>query len=279
MSKCDLCGQDAGFLRKRHKECDNRYREGTLKITSLARDAALAQLALDSLRLQSREIAEAAYIQDAQLSLLFVKGFEQAVDAVLEDSNLSREEEDHLQSYCDEMGLTEEEIDQTGAYTRLVKGAVIRDVLEGDLHERVKFSGNLPFNFQKNEKLVWFFQQVNYSELRTTTKYQGSYQGVSIRVAKGVYYRTGGFRGNPIPVTKTVPVDIGLLGITNKHVYFSGSVKSFRIAYPKIVTITPYSDGIELQRDASTAKPQIFITGDGWFTYNLLMNLSQLSGG
>jgi hypothetical protein len=275
MSKCDLCGQDAGFLRKRHKECDARYKEGTLKISVLAQEAALAKLPLDSLRSQTTEIAKTSYIQDTQLSSLYVTGFEQAVDAVLEDSNLSEEEEDHLQTFREEMGLSQDEVDRAGAYTRLVKGAVIRDVLEGDLHERVKLGGDIPFNFQKNEKLVWLFQQVNYSELRTTTKYQGSYQGVSLRVAKGVYYRTGGFRGNPVPVTKTVPVDIGLLGITNKHIYFAGSIKSFRVAYLKIVTFTPYSDGIAIQRDASSAKPQIFITGDGWFTYNLVSNLAQ----
>jgi hypothetical protein len=275
MSKCDLCGQDAGFLRKRHKECDARYKGGTLKISALAQEAALAKLSLDSLRLQTYEIAKASFIPDTQLSSLYVIGFEQAVDAVLEDSNLSKEEEDHLQTFREEMGLTQDEIDRRGAYTRLVKGAVIRDVLEGDLHERVKLSGDIPFNFQKNEKLVWLFQQVNYSELRTTTKYQGSYQGVSLRIAKGVYYRTGGFQGNPIPVTQTVPVDTGVLGITNKHIYFAGPTKSFRVAYPKIVTFTPYSDGIAIQRDASSAKPQIFITGDGWFTYNLVTNLAR----
>jgi hypothetical protein len=30
-------------------------------------------------------------------------------------------------------------------------------------------------------------------------------------------------------------------------------------------------------RDAATARPQTFVTGDGWFTYNLLMNLSEMA--
>ena len=36
---------------------------------------------------------------------------------------------------------------------------------------------------------------------------------------------------------------------------------------------------MELQddhRDAQTAKPQAFRTGDGWFAYNLAVNLSQM---
>ena len=29
-------------------------------------------------------------------------------------------------------------------------------------------------------------------------------------------------------------------------------------------------------RDAQTAKPQMFRTGDGWFAYNLAVNLAQM---
>jgi hypothetical protein len=74
-------------------------------------------------------------------------------------------------------------------------------------------------------------------------------------------------------------VDNGVLGITNKHIYFAGPMKSFRIAYNKIVSVAPFSDGIGVVRDAATAKPQIFVTGDGWFTYNLATNLAQLFQG
>jgi len=52
--------------------------------------------------------------------------------------------------------------------------------------------------------------------------------------------------------------------------------KSVRLPYAKIVSFEPFSDGIGVMRDAATAKPQIFVTGDGWFTYNLVTNLSQI---
>jgi hypothetical protein len=40
-------------------------------------------------------------------------------------------------------------------------------------------------------------------------------------------------------------------------------------AQQKIEMIQPFQDGVGIQRDAQTAPPQLFITGDGWFTYNL----------
>ena len=36
------------------------------------------------------------------------------------------------------------------------------------------------------------------------------------------------------------------------------------------------TDGVGIRRDAATAKPQFFITGDGWFTYNLLVNVGNV---
>jgi hypothetical protein len=87
----------------------------------------------------------------------------------------------------------------------------------------------------------------------------------------------GSFRGHPVETTERVHVDTGILAVTTKHIYFHGSTKSFRVRFDKIVSFTPYSNGIGIQRDASTAKPQVFVTGDGWFTYNLLVNIANIT--
>ena len=72
-----------------------------------------------------------------------------------------------------------------------------------------------------------------------------------------------------------VGVDSGILAVTDKHIHFHGPLKSFRIPYGKIISFEPYEDGIGLQRDGSTAKPQILVTGDGWFSYNMIRNLAE----
>ena len=46
-------------------------------------------------------------------------------------------------------------------------------------------------------------------------------------------------------------------------------MKSLRLKHEKIISHTPYADGIGVCRDGVSAKPQVFVTGDGWFTYNL----------
>lgn len=67
-----------------------------------------------------------------------------------------------------------------------------------------------------------------------------------------------------------------MIAITNKHIYFGGYTKNFRVNFNKIVAFTPYSDGFGIQRDAQTAKPQTFVTGDSRFIYNLISNISNL---
>ena len=112
-----------------------------------------------------------------------------------------------------------------------------------------------------------------------TREYVGGSQGVSVRVAKGVYFRMGGFRGHSIEMCDIEQVDIGMLGVTTQHLYFAGLRQSFRIPYAKVVTFTPFTDAIGVCRDGVRAKPQYFVTGEGWFIYNLVKNLAQRCSG
>ena len=128
----------------------------------------------------------------------------------------------------------------------------------------------------KSEKLVWVIRETDYLEVVTRRQRRGGSQGVSIRVAKGLYYRPGTFRNRSVEWEETVHQDTGLLGLTAKHLYFSGGRKRFSVRYDRIVDFEPFSDGFGIMRDAQTAKPQSFRTGDDWFAYNLGVNLAQM---
>lgn len=276
MGKCIHCGKPAGLFRSVHKECQAKHESGKAEITSLVKTAAHNTSAISSLKTAAEKIAEKYLIRTSDIPAMVIEGYERAVDGVFEDGVVTVEEESNLDEIQKHFGFGQKDLDKNGAFTKLVKGTVLREILSGKIPDKLNINGNLPFNLQKDEKLVWIFQNVQYYEQKTSHHYEGGSQGVSIRVAKGLYFRTGGFRAYPVETTETVHVDTGTLAATSKHLYFAGTDKSFRIPYNKIVSYKPYSDGIQIQRDATTAKPQSFITGDGWFTYNLVMNLSQL---
>lgn len=245
-------------------------------MTNLATEAALGKVALDGLDTQMINISKSHYVPNEKVHLALSNGWEKAVDHYLEDGILSAEEESQLTSFSDRFSLKQDDLDNKGMYTRFVRAGVLRDLTEGKVPQRIRVSGQLPFNLQKAETLIWVFPDVAYYEDKKRRHFVGGTHGVSIRIAKGVYYRVGAFRGQPVETTERVHMGTGVLGVTNKHLYFAGGQKSIRIKYDKIVSYIPFDDGIGIHRDASTAKPQVFVTGDGWFTYNLVMNAQNI---
>jgi len=276
MGNCKYCGQPAGLLRYQHKECADKHRQGWQKMINLAQQAAQGQGDINSLHSRISSIAAYSFVPAEQVNQAIITGWEQAAAHFIEDGNLSLEEEHQLTQFAAHFNLSQNELDQRGIYTQFVKGAVLREVMEGKIPERVKTDGQLPFNFQKSESLIWVFDGVDYYEDKTRRQYVGGSSGVSIRVAKGVYFRTGGFKGHPVETTERVHMGTGIMAVTNKHIYFTSPQKTFRVRLDKIVSFMPFSDGVGIQRDAATAKPQFFITGDGWFTYNLVMNVGNV---
>ena len=206
---------------------------------------------------------------------LLAQAWEAAVEGSLEDGVLTLDEENALIRYLRRFDLSQTLVDANGAYTNMIKSAVIREAAEGLIPERLNLETRPPFNLMKSEQLVWVIDGVGYYEVKTRRERRGTSHGVSIRVAKGLYYSPRTFRSRAVEWEETVHEDTGLLGVTSKHVYFHGTRKRFRIRYDRIVSFDPYEDGIGVMRDAQTAKPQTFRTGDGWFIYNLVTNLAQ----
>ncbi len=275
MGSCKYCGAGAGLLRKFHAECQQKYDAGWKLMTSAAAEAARSGDGLEALETSVMKIAESSYIPMSRTKEALAQGWEGALNSFLEDNVLSEEEEKRLMAFAEKFALSQEQLNTNSAYTRAAMAGVLRDVLHGKVPSRVKVDGELPFNLQKPESLVWFFKDVPYYEEKTRRSFVGSSEGISVRVMKGVYYRMGGFKGHPVETSQMEHADTGALGVTTKHLYFAGARKSFRIPYTKIVTFTPYSDGVGVCRDAATARPQVFVSGEGWFIYNLVKNLAQ----
>ncbi len=276
MGNCIYCNESAGFLRRKHKDCYRKNQEGVCQVTSLIDKYILSDDQLSSLEQEISSISPSHYLASQQIKNILSSVWENTVDKVLDDGVLTKEEEEKLVRFKEHFNLTQDELNKREGIIRLTKAAVLRDILEGKIPKRVIISDQNPFNLQKNETLIWVFSRTEYLEDRVVKQYAGRSTGVSIRIAKGIYYRTNEFKGYPVIHTEKRSIDIGSLGITNKHIYFVGSSKIFRVNLQKIVSFTPYDDGVGIQKDNATAKPQTFITGDGWFTYNLLCNLPQL---
>ena len=259
-----------------------RRRDAETRISVLAKEGLQAASALEragprtlaAIEADMDSAAKDGNITAPEFRALIVANLETQVDRALDDGLLSADEERALVRVAQHFAIETEELDRNGAHTRLVEAAVLRDLSEGIVPRRVEYDDlDLPFRFQKSETLIWLFRDVDYHTVRTRREFQGRSAGVSVRVARGVYFRTGGFKGRPVEYEESIHVDTGLFGVTTKHLYFAGGRKSFRVRHDRIVSIEPYSDGVGIQRDTARAKPETFKLGDGWFAYNLLKNI------
>ena len=79
-------------------------------------------------------------------------------------------------------------------------------------------------------------------------QFQGGSSGVSFRIAKGVRYHVGGFRGQSVVVgTELTVQDTGALSVTSNRVVFLGQQKTMEFLYAKLVGLEVFDDGIRLQ--------------------------------
>lgn len=277
MGICKFCGLKAGLFSSVHKQCEQNYKEGKNSILSKTSEAITSQTDFSELNSEIAIIEKTNHISKAETNELFTTAFDKAVESFLEDGIISKDEEEKIIKFKDHFNLDQDILDKNGSLQKIAKSLILRDVFEGNTPKnRMNIEGTLPFLFQKDEVLIWLFQGAEYYELRNRTTYQGGSQGVSVKIMKGVYYRTSSFKGNPVITQQITPIGIGMLALTNKNIYFAATAKTIKIPYNKLISITPYSDGISLQKDGASAKPQIFKNIDSWFAYNLISNINNL---
>jgi hypothetical protein len=94
-------------------------------------------------------------------------------------------------------------------------------------------------------------------------EFRGQSAGVSFRIAKGVYYRTGGMRGQSVVVcTELVPEDFGVLAVTSQRVVYMGDRKTLEVPYAKLMNLDVFTDGIRLHA-SNRQKAPLFSVENG----------------
>lgn len=274
MARCKWCGENAGIFSKVHPECQHRHDEGEKHLWGLALEAVTRPADSAALAADIGRVATSSFISEERKKGLLIAAWEKGAEACLEDGILSQDEENRLGSFAAAFGLSQDELNCHSWWQRVGVAGALRDLVGGKFPERCQVSGSLPFNFQPKERLAWLFHAKCLEE-RQRTQFVGRSDGVSIRVAKGVYYRTSAFRGRPVVTSYMREVGTGMLALTDKHIYFHCPEEAFRIAYKKIVSFVPYDDGMGIHQEAASSKPKVFMNGDGWSLYNLAAHLSQ----
>lgn len=229
-----------------------------------------APIAFDRLSESMKQTGREALIKETAIA-----AFPSIVKLAMDDSLYSEEEENAINSFYE---LTQVKVDSLPSAERnhLEKAALIRDLINGVKNPRFH-SSSLPFNFTKKETLIWAFAGVEAYEHREKIEYKGGSQGLSIRIANGVYWRTGASKGERVSRIVQDRLGTGVLAITDTYVYYQAGGDFFRIRHDKIVGYRPTAESVIVFKDGARAKPLEFIVDDPWFAINILQNASNWS--
>ncbi len=274
MASCVFCGLDAGAGSDSHGACVDVYSYGKKWITSMIGAFVSNERELRELEYAITLVAKFSYLSASQVRSVVMEGYKLAIDQALEDHLLSDEEERCLEAIEKTFGLTKDELHKADASLKLLYARIIRHIREGNLFEYPTDDMQLPFNVQRSEIVVWLFANVDYYEQRTRSRVRIGQHEVSAELAS-LYLRSSELTAEVVEDEQMVRVDKGAVGITSKHIYFAGSRKQIRISYNDIVGFTPYTDGIGVTEDGRNRGSHVFLTKDGWFTYNLVVNLAR----
>ena len=206
-----------------------------------------------------------------------LSGLSRKINLCLSDGLIEKDEEDSIANYIQQNKLVDTtELYYNASYVRLQQALVIRDLQEGkkpDISAKRYETTGIPIILGKNEYIIWAFYGVHGYEEKTGKRYTGQSRGVSYRICKGVYYRTGGTKGHI--ETYQYHDDLGrdTLVVTNKNIIFCGK-KIVKIPVGKVISYKGYSDGVELIKDAATPKSYLFSGCDPWFIINAIQVLA-----
>lgn len=249
MPKCVYCGKWAGLFTSYHEDCIMRYK------SSSQEDPTVSNTEQPHKEKSRKEI---------------VKDFEQKLASFLEDGLLTKEEEDELETMISQYDIKYRD---TWDVEKMVKAIILRKVVDREKEFPIDFKDNCPVILEKDEFLIYAFTSIGMYQEKIKRTYVGSSAGFSVKIAKGLYYRTSGFKGNPIETSYMAEIDRGHLIVTYKNIYWDGIRKSMKIPLNKIMSVKNFDNGIAITKSVASAKPMIFKTDDGWFSYNLIMNL------
>ena len=106
MADCKYCGDKAGFLRRRHKECESVHAAGWREMVSLAAAAAAApDFSEAALQVSLAAIARRSWVEQDGINAAVAEGWREAVGSSLADGILTQDEEARLHEFRDRLAL------------------------------------------------------------------------------------------------------------------------------------------------------------------------------
>jgi hypothetical protein len=262
---CQRCGAALGFVGKVRGQSlcgacqklqDQERVQARNWYAGLVRQAALGMVPVASIATDALRWRAAAAMVPADLAMLNAQIWREALETVLADDLVTQAEEDRLNSVGQLVGIDAATWHAVGP--EISGRFLIARMNDGRLPQLAVAKILL-----KKGETAHMEIQANLMKEVVDRETRGSYSGMSFRVAKGVRFSTGGYRGMSVVVGSHIEVaDQGPLTLTSMRAVFCGLRKTVELPYSKLLSVNVFNDGIQFQMSNRQSAP-LFKVPDG----------------
>lgn len=276
MGRCIYCDQPAGFLRRRHTDCQERHARALAMIPELFSKALHSSLPATRFGELLKDAAGASFIKPRDLGSLCVRGMSSMIDTVLEERLLTTAEEERISEIRDALGP--DIADLTDLNEKLIKIGMLRELNAGQLPDRVTVVGPMPINLRQHERVIWIFNRAICFRRRSPLTSPPEGTGIVFPATeKDLYCGLRAFINDSIPTDELLEEATGDLVVTDRNIYFIFGDGQRRIPMAKITALQPHADGIQVTCEQPQGRSRTFKLGDPWLAANLIVRLTILA--
>ena len=253
----------------------------------------------DKFRALADDVAVRAHIRGEEFKAVCASGIEAMVEAATTGGELKPEDRTHVTTVAEVFGIDVNDLPHAGG--RLAKASVLGELKDGKLPAGIELDGPALLNLERDEAVVWVFNNVTCYSLARGDK--AATHSQQIRRA-GVTMRMNGYKapstresdpqspGNASATDKSksprhaeatddgsqaLALDgVGDLVLTNRNLSFLSDTIALKIALRHIVALVPHADGLRVMRDEGSGRPQTFVIDDPSFAATAITLLNRL---
>jgi hypothetical protein len=299
VSTCVHCGESSGLLRREHAACRERHDAAVGQFPGFFVKYLASPMPPEKFRTLADDVAAGAFIRGDEFKTVCASGIEAMVEAATVGGELTPDDSAHIVTLGEVFGIDPHSLPKAGA--RLAKASVLRELKDGKLPDGIELDGPALLNLERDEAVVWVFNNVTCFSLARGDKPATHSQQAG---RAGVTMRMNGYKAPPARESDPEPPSepkkpskkksahdadaaddgnqglalegIGDLVLTNKNLSFLSDTIALKIALRHIVALVPHTDGLRVMRDEGSGRPQTFVIDDPSFAASAITLLNRL---
>lgn len=216
---------------------------------------------------------------ESQKNETLVYAFKKLINEYLHDGSLTEEEGGRIINFFTQgLHLDISLLQKEKEYSNMCKLIVINSLANGKIPTGINVNTGGQFvNMEAGEQIIADQTNATYNEIVEKKTRYGYSGGTSTNLGHGRYSRFGSFVSMESFSQDIVTKGVGTLLLTNKNIYFLSNQKTVKIPYDKILSYSTYSDGLGIHLSDSRRRPIVIGKVDGWFVYNVVTNIQNIS--